>query len=124
MQGTDVLRRSLDRLGERREQFARDVVSDLDQRHPAVLGAHGPVDPAAVLSVLVSFARNADLSANGDRGEEGDSDVLDLADSLMKTFAQSLGRAQWTAGLALTWNSALRRSGEALLAELRTALGS
>jgi hypothetical protein len=120
MHRNDELRETMLRLGERRERFAHDLVADLARRHPAVLarGAELPAD--RVLDALETFAATHALGPEAPATQ----DVTDLADSLMKCFAQALGRAQWTPGLALAWHGALRRSGARLLDDLRNAARS
>ncbi|MCA9611393.1 MAG: hypothetical protein KC586_01410 [Myxococcales bacterium] len=110
-----MLLETLAMLGDNKQRFAHELVADLNQRHPHVLDGEEPA-PDAVLHAVGRFA-----AATRDDAAEDDveSDVVDLADSLMKTFALVLGRVAWKPQMALEWNAALRTDGERLLSALR-----
>lgn len=112
----DSLRESLKLLAGKEEQFAALLVEDLERHHPDVLDGRESL-PAA--GVKLALERLSVMTGSGEPAEPPDELVVDLGDSMMKVFARLLGRAAWKPQMALAWNNAVRRDGEALLEELR-----
>lgn len=111
-----MLLETMAQLGENKERFALELIADLNRRHAHVLDGAAP-SADEVIQAVGRFAASATI--DGDEDPEVDVDTIDLADSIMKTFAYVLGRAAWKPQMALEWNAALRRDGERLLAALR-----
>lgn len=111
-----MLLETMAQLGDNKERFAEELIADLNRRHDHVLAG---AEPSAedVIQALGRFAASAKTVS--EQEPELDVDTIDLADSLMKTFALVLGRAAWKPQMALEWNAALREEGERLLAALR-----
>jgi len=112
---TDSMRESLALLAGKEEQFASLLRDDLKQSHPEVIPAYEKMPADGVKTALERFSVN---TGEGEPSSDPEPEVVDLADSIMKVFARTLGRAAWKPHMALAWNSSLRRDGETLLAEL------
>ena len=114
---SDSLRESLALLDGKEARFAELLVADLGRFHPDVLPAREALDAAALRAALDGFAVR---TGEGEPAEPPTPEVVGLADSLMKIFARVIGRAAWKPHMALAWNAAVRRDGEALLEALRS----